>query len=166
MKKTLLFAALAVCTNLAIAQKDDEDKGFKFGVGGTLSIPTGDLKENFTYGVGFEATGVYSFTDNIAAFAQAGIGVFKSADAFTGDAGNVLHIPLLAGARFKFNGFFVGGGVGYGKWNTAYYGGGGLLYSPQVGYDFGSIHVLLHYTANKVDGGTLSYFGLKAFRTF
>jgi hypothetical protein len=165
MKKTLFFAALIICSSFVFAQ-DDEDKTFKFGLGGTLSIPTGSLKENFTYGVGFEATGIYSFTENIAAFAQAGIGVFKSSDAFSGDAGNVLHIPLLAGARFKFNGFFVGAGVGYGKWNTSYYGGGGLLYSPQAGYDFGSMHVLLHYTANKVDGGTLSYFGLKFFRTF
>lgn len=164
MKKTLLFTALIICTSFAFAQ--DDDKTFKFGVGGALSLPTGDIKSDFTYGVGVEGTAIYSVTDNIAAFAQAGFAVYKSSDSYAGDAANVLHIPVLVGARFKFSGFFAGAGVGYGRWNGTGDAGGGLLFSPQVGYDFGDYHVLGHYTYNKIPQGNFSYFGLKFFRTF
>lgn len=165
MKKTILLAVLAVCSFAAFSQ-DDDDQTLKFGVGGTLSLPVGDLKESFTYGVGFEGTGVYKFTENIGAFAQAGLGVFKSSDAFSGDANNVLHLLVMAGPRFSFNGFFIGGGVGFGRWNNAFAASSGLLYSPQVGYDFGSFHLMAHYTGNKLGDANFSYAGLKFFRTF
>jgi len=165
MKKTILLAVLAVCSLAAFSQ-DDEDRTFKFGVGGTLSIPIGDLKEDFTYGVGFEGTGVYKFTENVGVFAQAGLGVFKSSDAFAGDANNVLHLLVMAGPRISFSGFFIGGGVGFGRWNNSFAASSGLLYSPQVGYDFGSYHAMLHYTGNKLGEFNYSYVGLKFFRTF
>jgi hypothetical protein len=59
MKKSILFITLAVCSFQAIAQRDeDDDQVFKFGIGGSLQVPLGDLKQSTTYGVGFEATGV------------------------------------------------------------------------------------------------------------
>ncbi len=165
MKKTILLAVLALCSFAAFSQ-DDDDKTLKFGVGGSLSFPLSDLKESFTYGVGFEGTGVYKFTDNVGAFASAGLGVFKSSDAYAGDAGNVLHLLVMVGPRISFNGFFIGGGVGFGRWNTQWDATSGLLYSPQVGYDFGPYHALLHYTGNKVGDANFSYVGLKFYKTF
>jgi hypothetical protein len=169
MKKTILFVSLFFASLSTFAQySNDDDKTFKFGLGGAVSLPVGDLKQSATYGVGFEAIGVYSISDNIDAFAQAGVHVFKSTAAgYYGDAANILHIPLMVGARFKTDGFFAGAGIGYGLFHVS--GGDGLsgfLYSPQVGYDFGKIQVLANYTASAVSGGTLAYFGLKVFRTF
>lgn len=165
MKKTILFLTLAVCSFHVFAQ-DDEDKTFKFGLGGAISLPLSDLKKSATYGVGFEATAVYSLTENIAAFAQVGVHVFKGKSDYSGDASSILHIPVIVGARYKVNGFFVGAGGGFGSWTSSGNSFSGFLYSPQVGYDLGNMQFLLHYTGNSVTGGTFSYAGLKFFRTF
>lgn len=166
MKRSILLLALAMFTTQLFAQDNEDEKVFKFGLGGTLSLPLGDLKQSATYGVGFEALGVYSLSTNLAAFAQVGINVFKG-KAIYGDAGSILNIPLLAGIRFKSDGFFAGAGVGYGRFNTS--SGqplSGLMYSPQIGYDLGNYQILLHYSSTAVTGGNLSYAGLKFFRTF
>ena len=166
MKRSILLLALAMFTTQLFAQDNEDEKVFKFGLGGTLSLPLGDLKQSATYGVGFEALGVYSLSTNLAAFAQVGINVFKG-KAIYGDAGSILNIPLLAGIRFKSDGFFAGAGIGYGRFNTS--SGqplSGLMYSPQIGYDLGNYQILLHYSSTVVTGGELSYLGLKFFRTF
>ena len=165
MKKTFLFLALAVCSFHVFAQEDD-DKIFKFGLGGAISLPLNDLKVSTSYGVGFEAIGVYNLSESIAAFAEAGIHVFKGQAVYGGDAGSILHIPVMAGARFKVNGFFIGAGAGFGSWSSSGTTLSGFLYSPQIGYDLGKMQVLIHYTSGSVTGGTFSYVGLKFFRTF
>ena len=166
MKKAILFMALVVCSFYVFAQNDDDDKTFKFGLGGAIAIPLSDLKASTTYGIGFEAIGVYNLSESIAAFAEAGIHVFKGKAVYGGDAGSVLHIPVIAGARFKINGFFVGAGAGFGSWSSSGTSLSGFLYSPQIGYDLGKMQLLLHYTSGSVTGGTFSYAGLKFFRTF
>ena len=109
---------------------------------------------------------MYNLSTNIAAFAQLGINVFKGKSNY-GDAGNILNLPLLAGIRFKSDGFFVGAGVGYGKFSSQVgLPPSGLMYSPQIGYDLGNFQVLVHYSSTVVTGGNLSYAGLKFFRTF
>lgn len=164
MKKTILLLVLALFTTQLFAQDDEDEKTFKFSLGGTLSLPLGDLKQSATYGIGFEAQGVYSLSTNIAAFAQVGINIFKGKSNY-GDAGSILNIPLLAGVRFKYEGFFAGAGVGYGRFNTSVGPTfSGLMYSPQIGYDLGNFQVLLHYSSTAVTGGNLSYAGLKFFR--
>ncbi len=165
MKKTILLLVLSVCSFAAFSQ-DDDDKTFKLGVGGGISLPTADLKENFLYGINVEGLGIYKITDNIGVFADAGLGVFKTSDTYAGDAGNVLHLLAMAGPRFSFSGFFVGAGVGYCRWNNQYSSASGLLLSPQAGYDFGSFNVLLHYSMNKDGQYNYSYFGAKFFKTF
>jgi len=84
------------------------------------------------------------------------------------DANGTLHISILLGAKYHISGFHAGAGAGYGIWSAS--GGNGSLkgftYSPQVGYQLGKYDFLLHYTATSVTGGTLSCFGIKAFRLF
>lgn len=165
MRKTILLLALAMLTTQLFAQDDEEDKVFKFGFGSTTSFPLGDLKQSATYGIGLEVLGVYNLSTNIAVFAQVGINVFKGKSIY-GDDGSILNIPVLAGIRFKTDGFFVGAGVGYGRFNfSGRQSFSGLMYSPQIGYDFGRYQVMLHYSSTAVSGGNLSYLGLKFFRT-
>jgi hypothetical protein len=167
MKKTMLLIAMAIGSVHAFAQDYEDEQVFKFGLGGTISVPLSDLKLITTYGIGFEATAVYNFSENIAGFAQGGINVFKGKMDF-GQENSVLNIPILAGARYKINGFFAGAGIGYSSYHSSGWGSGtsGFTYSPQIGYDMGSYQFLLHYTSTSVTGGSLSYVGLKAFHTF
>jgi hypothetical protein len=167
MTKTILLALFVLSSASLFAQSDDDEKAFHFGVGSALSLPLGDLKEkeSTSYGLGFEIQPSYAFAENLEAFLQAGVHVFKSSSGY-GDAGSILHLPILVGARFKTSGFFAGAGVGYGKWT----GGGtpvsGLMYSPQIGYDAGKLEIGANYTSTKATGTNLSYFGLKVFRKF
>lgn len=166
MKKTMLLLTLAVYSLHAIAQSNDEDdKIFKFGIGGSFQLPLGDLKESATYGVGFEATGVYNLSETAAAFAQTGVNVFKGKE-FFGQSNSILHIPILVGARYKFGGFFAGAGVGYSIYSSDGNSLNGFTYSPQFGYDMGKQQFLVNYTSTSVTGSTFSYVGLKFFRTF
>ncbi len=167
IKKCILFALFVSVSCSVFSQWDvDDDKTFKFGIGTALSLPIGDLKDATKFGVGVELGGFYTISDNLQAFAQAGVHVFKGSDDYYGDASSVLHIPAMVGARFKAGGFFAGAGAGYGFYN----GGGdplsGFLYSPQIGYEASRLQILAHYTSTSVTGGSLSYFGIKLFRTF
>ena len=166
MKRTILLLALAMFTTHLFAQYNEDDKDFKFGLGGTVSLPMGDLKKSAVYGVGFEALAVYSLSTNLAAFAQVGLNVFQGKSNY-GTAVNILNLPALVGIRLKSDGFFVGAGVGYGKFSSQVGPApSGLMYSPQIGYDLGNLQILLHYSSTVVTGGELSYLGLKFFRTF
>jgi hypothetical protein len=166
MKKIILLLTLAVSSFHAIAQYDNEDdKTFKFGIGGTFQVPLGDLKEAITYGIGFEATGVYNLSETAAAFAQTGFAALKGQGAY-GDAASLLHVPILVGARYKFGHFFAGGGVGYSIYSGDNGSLNGFTYSPQFGYDMGHQQFLLNYTSTGVTGGTFSYIGIKLFHTF
>lgn len=168
MKQTFLLLLLVVCSHFAFSQyNNDDEQTFKFGGGTALSLPAGDLKNGSSYGVGVEAIGVYNISENVAAFAQVGVHVFSVNDAaYYGSTSGLLHIPLMVGPRLKLGGFFVGGGAGYGIWSYDGSSSKGFLYSPQIGYDIGHYQLMLNYTSTSVEGGSLSYFGLKAYRTF
>ena len=166
IKKTLMFL-FCVCLSLSVfSQWDEDDKPFKFGIGSGISLPIGDLKEASTVGVGVELTANYAVSENFEAFVQTGVHVFRAKDTYYGEQSGVLHLPAMVGARVKASGFFAGAGVGYGYFN----GGGdplsGFLYSPQIGYAGGRLQIMAHYTSTTVTGGSLSYFGIKVFRTF
>ncbi|MCW3110427.1 MAG: hypothetical protein JWQ09_4933 [Segetibacter sp.] len=164
MMKTILLALFALSSVSLFAQYDDDEKPFHFGIGTALSLPLGDLKEGTSYGIGVEIQPTYAFAENVEAFLQAGVHVFKDKSSY-GDA-SLLHIPLLVGARFKAGGFFAGAGVGYGKWTSSGESLNGFMYSPQIGYDGGKIEIGANYTSTKLSAGNFSYFGIKLFRKF
>jgi len=168
MKRIFLLSILSISAITVFSQYgEDEEQTFKFGLGTALSIPVSDLKESSNIGYGFEVTGVYNISDNVAAFVQAGVHVFSYSNGGYGSSG-LLHVPLMVGPRLKLGGFFAGAGVGYGLWTSGDSGSSanGFLYSPQIGYEFDHYQFMLNYTSTAVTGGSLSYFGLKAYRTF
>ena len=164
MTKTILFALLLSVSIPVFAQSDEDEKAFHFGIGTALSLPLGDLKQSSSYGVGVEIQPTYAFAQNVEAFLQVGVHVFKDKSSY-GDA-SLLHIPAQIGARFKAGGFFAGGGVGYGRWTDGDETLSGLMFSPQAGYDAGKLEIAANYTSTKLTGGSFSYVGLKIFRKF
>ena len=166
--KKLLFSAFLLALSVSVfAQYGDDDKAFHFGVGGGISLPLSDLKESMDYGVGVNVQASYKFTDFIEGFVQTGVHVFKSAyDDYYGDAANALHIPIMAGARINASGFLAGAGIGYGLYTVSGSTTSGFLYSPHVGYDFGSFEAQLTYTGVSASGASLPYVGLRAFYKF
>lgn len=166
MINKILAGLLLLSSSSLFAQYDSDYKPFHFGVGTALSLPLGSLKTGTVYGVGIEIQPSYAFTESIEGFLQTGIHVFKGTSSYGYDDPSILHIPLLAGARFKASGFYAGAGIGYGLFTADGESAKGFMYSPQVGYDFDRYEVGLHYSSTQVTGGSLSYIGLRAFRKF
>ena len=165
--KKLLLSAMLVTLSFAVFAQYDEEKPFHFAVGGEVSLPMSDLKASAVYGVGVNVRASYKFTDFIEGFVQTGVHVFKGDEAYYyGDAANILHLPVMAGARINAGGFVAGAGIGYGMYAVSGSSSGGFLYSPHVGYDFGSFEAQVSYTGVSVSGGSLPYLGVRAFYKF
>lgn|SRR5574343_351737 len=138
-------------------------QSIKFGVGPTISFPTGNFGDGSGIGIGAEFNAVYSFSDNLEAFGLAGIHHFfpkklatvQGIGTLKSDAIN--HLPFLVGARYRSEKVFGGVGFGYGIYKDV----SGFTFSPHVGYQLENIDLQLHYTSTSVSGGTLGYFGVK-----
>lgn len=162
MKKVVLTLAAALSLSLVTSAQT-----FRFGIGPAISVPMGDLGDVSSVGIGAEVTGIVEFSESFEAFAQAGYQNFagKKIDVFGTsvklDALN--HIPVLVGARYKTGGFLLGAGVGFASWGE---NSSGFAYSPQIGYSLGNIDIIGQYHGTAMDGGTLSYVGVKAYFKF
>jgi len=161
MKKifTLALATVIVfAVNAQDKKKSSSDKSFTFGVGPSLSINSGGGQSIFGYGV--EVQGTYHASESFAGFAQVGYNNYSKNGASFG------FIPVLVGGRYVSGDFSIGAGVGYGSLSGGGSSSGGFAYSPQIGYNFGNVQVLAHYTGLSVTGGSTSFFGVKAFYNF
>lgn len=165
MKKIILISVLIASAYCSFAQDGNVKGKFNFGIGPAASLPIGSLKEEYKYGFGIDAMGMYGLGKNVQGFLQAGLHSFKS-DGIYSNGDNILHIPILLGARYINNGVFAGVGAGYAKWNDNFENNTGLAFGPQLGYATDKIHFTLHYTGVIVSGGVLGYAGIKVFRVF
>ncbi|MBI3139894.1 MAG: hypothetical protein HYZ15_15050 [Sphingobacteriales bacterium] len=162
MKKIILTLAVVLTLSLVTSAQT-----FRFGIGPAISLPVGDLSEISSVGIGAEITGIAEFSESFEAFAQAGYQSFagKKIDVFGSpvklDALN--HIPIIVGARYKTGGFLLGGGIGFASWGE---NSSGFAYSPQIGYSTGNIDIIAQYHGTAMNGGTLSYVGVKAYYKF
>jgi hypothetical protein len=168
MKKIVLLAALAIAGFAANAQK--ESKKFTLAAGPVVSFPAGDLSSITTFGIGGEIEGSLSLSESFEGFAQVGYTSFagKSYDVGMGIGSIKLPsttvVPVLVGGRYVTNGISFGAGLGYASYSNDLKGG--FTYSPQIGYDFGKIKGIVNYTATSVEGGNLSFLGVKVFYKF
>ncbi|MCZ2222257.1 MAG: hypothetical protein LC122_01305 [Chitinophagales bacterium] len=164
MKKifTLALATVIVFTVNAQDKKESSSKGFSFGVGPSLSFPMGDFGKMYSFGYGAEVQATYHVSESFDAFAQVGYNNFSVKSSL--GSGSIGLIPILVGGRYVSSGFSVGAGIGYGSFTKG--GGGGFAYSPQVGYSFGNVQVLAHYSSVSDKTGSLGFIGVKAFYNF
>jgi hypothetical protein len=171
MKKVIL----AICT-LAILGSANAQKGekkFTFGIGPSLSFPTGDLSTGYGVGYGVELTGIYSVSETFEAFAQTGYSSFTGKTitvsfgsiSSSSKVDNAGFIPALVGARYN-NKFIAGAAVGYGSFSGGGSSSGGFAYSPQLGYNFGNFELIAHYTGVATEGSASTFFGVKGFYKF
>ncbi|WP_153796157.1 hypothetical protein [Foetidibacter luteolus] len=163
VKKSILLALSLLSLFISYAQ--DDAKKVKLGIGTAPSLTVGNLKNNFSYGVGVQFLAKYTVSKNISVFAQTGVDLFKNKYA-NHAATSLMHIPLVAGMRLTSNGFFAGSGVGFGIWDGGGMASNGLHFSPQIGYEWKKCQVFGHYGSTKVSDGSLSYAGIAFFVTF
>ncbi len=163
---TVMLATILISAS-SFAQKG---KSY-IGVGGDLSLPTGDFGAYYKSGIGgyvkamlgVGQAGAVTFTTGYSSFKEAG-----DFEDFTSTQGVA---PLLIGYRHSFNGFFVEPQIGYGIYTyketsaeNGYYteSGGAFTWAAGVGYVFNNkIEVSARYQIGSSEGESASMFGLR-----
>jgi len=169
MKKFFaIVLAVVFISATGFAQKGNN----RVGVGADVSFPTGDFGEAFNAGVGIYAKGMYgigtagqiTFTTGFSSFKMEG-----SSDDFKM---TMRVIPLLAGYRHYFNGFFAEPQLGYGIYGARIKtdieglegsdSEGAFTWALGAGYIFNDqIEVSARYQSGSRDGSSISLFGLR-----
>ncbi|MEI8099660.1 MAG: hypothetical protein WCG74_12530 [Sediminibacterium sp.] len=157
MKKWFfLFFIIVLATNIKA-----QDKIVKFGIGPSISVPTGIFQLGHGIGLGLEITSTYPISETINVIGQLGYHSFSGKE-FLGDKPPAASfIPIIAGIRYSSKGLLVGIGIGYGMYN---FGDGdtesGFTFRPQIGYDLGKIEILGGYTSTSTSSFNVNYFGI------
>lgn len=146
------------------AQSDTNEKAFKFGLGATFGIPTGNFKtfSNFAYGADLKAE--YTVAPNIAANLSVGYIRFNGKSGYTINDG---LLPILVGGKYHFSEKIYGQAQLGLSISTVSGGGSAFTYVPSIGFDLLEvINVELKYQAATKSGSTISFFGVRIGRTF
>jgi len=158
MKKVLLLLASAIAFSaVGFTQKGHNQIGVAFEVG----IPTGDFGTYSKTGFGGSVRGLFgigtagqiTFTTGYTSFK------FKDFDAHSS------IIPLLAGYRHNFSGFFVEPQIGYGIYGTKVSGGesssdGAFTWAVGAGYAMNGFEGGVRYQSASKNGSSLGLVGI------
>ncbi len=155
MKKIILTLALMFAIGTANAQEG----GLKLGI--HAAIPTGDIKDLYSFGLGLDIAYLWPVADQFKAGIASGYSHYMGKEIETGfgtfeveDAG---FIPIAATGHFSFTENFFGAmDLGYAIGVAPSGNDGGFLYQPKIGYQNAKIEVYGGYKGISVDGGTFS----------
>ena len=141
------------------------------GVGGDISLPTGDFSNYFKTGVGGYVKAMLGVGNSGAVTFTTGYTAFKGAGDFEDATSTQAVVPLLIGYRHNFNSFFVEPQIGYGiypyKENSFEDGfisetGSAFTWAAGFGYVFNNkIEVSARYQTGGSQGVNLGMFGLR-----
>ena len=163
---------MVLLATILISASSFGQKGTSYiGVGGDLSLPTGDFGDYFKTGVGGYVKAMFGVGTAGQVTLTTGYTSFKEAgdwEDFTAVQGVA---PILFGYRHNFNGFFVEPQIGFGMYNYketstewGYYkeSGGGFTWAASVGYVFNKkFEVSARYQTGGNEGSSVSFFGLR-----
>ena len=145
---------------------DNSPNGYYWRFGVNCSIPMGSFAESYTTGWGLDVELAKQYSESIIGFANLGLISF-SGKSFSDGMGGTNSIPsayfftLMGGAKYRTGKLDVGGGLGYASSD----GGGGVMISPTVTYNFlySKSSFSASYNIVSQDGGSANYLGF-AFR--
>lgn len=170
MKKVFLVVlGIGFLAASAVAQKGKN----QVSVGPDIAFPTGDFGEVYKIGLGVTVKGLYgigeagqiTFTTGYVSFgAKNDIKDALGADKFTQSI-----IPLLAGYRHNFDGFFVEPQIGYGIYSSKVKAGildgkdsgGAFTWSVGGGYAYKEFEGSLRYQSGHKGGGSNALVGVR-----
>lgn len=146
----MTIAAVISLTAMSYAQKG----AIKLGIGAEVGLPMGDFGDAAKTGFGGSVKGFYGVSDAGDITLSVGYLSFSS----KGGGSSTGALPILAGYRHNFSGFFVEPQVGY----TSFSGGGssqgGLGWAINAGYGMKSWEASVGYNSasTKVSGVTFT----------
>ena len=170
MKKVFVtFFAMTAIAVVSFAQQGS----LKFSPAVEVAFPTGDAGETSKLGLGITLKGLYGISDAGQVTFTTGMLVsgaksdFK--DLLGADRITSTMIPLLAGYRHNFSGFFAEPQIGYGIYGVKVKGGdydskdsqGAFTWALNAGYIFKSFEVGVRFQNMHKDGASSGFFGVR-----
>lgn len=158
MKKVLL----AICITAISAAGYSQSGNNQIGVGADLGIPTGDLGDGVKTGFGGYAKGLFGIGDAGQVTFTTGYTTFSFKGGIDGD----YHIiPLLAGYRHNFSGFYAEPQVGYAIYGSKLsgYGSsseGAFTWAIGFGYVVSNVDIGARYQSGHKDGSSVALVGV------
>ena len=159
MKKVLLV--LTVLCGLSISAFAQSEGG-KWSIGLEGGFPTGDAKQAYNAVVGASIKYDHNIATNTFLTGSVGYNAFLVKSQYKSIAGSTDGaIPVKAGLKYYFGSGFYGEGQLGAAFSTESGGGTAFVYSPGIGYDFGSgVDLGVRYEAWSKDG-TIGQIGLR-----
>jgi hypothetical protein len=172
MKRVFTILGLTMVIFTANAQDKKEKggtQGSSISIGAEVGVPSGDLADGWKLGLGGSAKAAFNVTNNGFITVSAGYISFSGKDAGFGIKMPAMNlIPLKAGFRYNFGGFYVEPQVGYTIAKAK--GGdsdGGFTWAPNVGYMINNmIDLSARYESVSLDGSSLSHLGFRVAYNF
>jgi hypothetical protein len=163
----LMILGIVLVSATGFAQKGNN----QIGVGADVSFPTGDFGEAFKTGFGGYAKGLYGIGTAGQITFTTGYSGMKAKGSTDDFKITTSIIPLLAGYRHNFNGFFAEPQIGYGIYGIKIKGDemfdgkdseGAFTWAATVGYIFNKqVEISARYQSGHKDGGSMSLFGVR-----
>lgn len=166
MKKVLLVICAGIISAVSYAQQGTT----KIGVGADIGLPTGDFGDVVNTGIGGYAKGLFGIGTAGQITLTSGYQSFKVKGSTSDDKASWNIIPILAGYRHNFSGFYVEPQVGYSinnvKVKVAGVSGsdsqGAFTWAAGVGYMINDAFELgARYQSAHKDGSSISLVGLR-----
>jgi len=168
MKKVLFALCILAISSAAYSQKGNN----QIGVGVDAGLPLGDFGDFASFGIGGYVKGLYGIGEAGQITLTTGYTSYSAKkavkDAYAADKVTSSIIPVLAGYRHNFSGFYVEPQVGYGSYASKIKGGpldgsgssGAFTYALGVGFAKSGFDGGVRYQGASKDGSTTSLVGI------
>ncbi|HTD93121.1 MAG TPA: hypothetical protein VK644_04895 [Chitinophagaceae bacterium] len=159
MKKLIVAICIIMISATTYAQKGTT----QIGVGADLGIPTGDFGDVAKTGFGGYAKGLFGIGEAGQITFTTGYTTYKIKGA--GSGSNLNIVPLLAGYRHNFSGFYAEPQLGYGIYGVKLKGigsdsGGAFTWAVGFGYAMNGLDIGVRYQSGDKDELTRSLVGI------
>ena len=166
MRKILFSLAACIIVSLATHAQSGTTK---IEIGPELSIPVGNAKDVLKMGFGGSAKALFGICNAGQISLTSGYITFKGKDLYSGEKASLSVIPLMAGYRQNFSGFYVEPQAGAGLILIKDENGDEsekssstrFTWAIGAGYIISNVDVGVHYQRSEANGGNLSYVGIK-----
>ena len=171
MKKVFLtMAAVVALASASFAQKGNN----QIGIGAEVGIPTGDFGEAMKAGFGGAVKGLYGIGTAGQITGTIGYTSFKMKGSSEDAKMSIGILPILAGYRHNFSGFYVEPQVGYSivrakvdmLGQSESDSEGAFAWAAGAGYQISGLDLGVRYQASTKDGGSMGFFGFRVAKNF
>jgi len=155
MKKVFLAICIAAISATGYSQSGKN----QIGVGADLGIPVGDFGDVVKTGFGGYAKGLFGIGEGGQITFTTGYSSFKAKGSTSEESATLNIIPLLAGYRHNFSGFYAEPQIGYNIFGAKYKGTisgsdseGGFAWAVGFGYVVSNVDFGVRYQGGKPSG--------------